>query len=231
MDKKDVVRMRWKEENKEYFREVKRNDLTCLLRQELENNLKTFKKCEDFHFEAYCENWTQEAESKTIIVQKIVNLIEAVELSEDILFYAEDNLKIFKLDYWFADGSKFQIELPKSCLWIFLQEVPKEKVEIPKNIRFLWRFKGENYSKQMDRQYVLEIFKGFIYDYPENNTISKQLTHYIPIAEKLYVNWESTEPVKCLYLGTISGECKGLAIIYHHKIVWEKLAELYGVLK
>ena len=44
MDKKDVVRMRWEEENKEYFREVKRNDLTCLLRRELENNLKTFKK-------------------------------------------------------------------------------------------------------------------------------------------------------------------------------------------
>ena len=104
-------------------------------------------------------------------------------------------------------------------------------MEISKNIRFLWRFKGENYSKQMDRQYVLEIFKGFIYDYPENNTISKQLTHYIPITEKLYVNWDSTEPVKCLYLETISGECKGLAIIYHHKIVWEKLAELYGVLK
>lgn len=231
MEKKDVVRMRWKEENKEYFREVKKNDLTYSLRQELEKSLKTFKKCSDFHFKTNYESWTQSTQENTFEIQNTINLIEAIELSEDILFYVEDNLREFKLDYWFADGSKFQLEIPRSYLWIFLQEIPKEKTEILRNIKLSWRFKGENYSKEMDRQYVIDTFKGFIYDYPENNTISKRIVHYLPIAEELYVNWDSTEPVKCLYLRTISGECKGLAIIYHHKIVWEKLAELYGVLK
>lgn len=231
MTTNNVVRMRWEEEKEVFLREVKKEDFARMLRKELEKTLKTVKRCEDFHFGIQGENWKQRNQNKSDEMQNIVNLIEAVELAEDIFFYVEDNIKDFKLDYWFPDGSKFTVRIPKSCLWIFLQEVPKDKVRIPETIRFSWMLKGESHNKEMDRKYVLEIFKSFIYDYPENNTISKQIVHYVPIIEEMYVNWDSTEPIKCLYLKTISGECKGLSVIYHHKIVWQKLAELYGVIK
>lgn len=156
-------------------------------------------------------------------------LIEAIEYSEDILFYENGRNKTDCIEYWFADGSKFQQDISKKCVQVFELIFMESNSKISDEIQLCWRIKGKNYSKLMDRKIILEEFKKFVYDYPENNIVSKQIVHYIPVAKEMYVNWDSTEPVKNVYLRTVSGECKGIPVIYHHKIVWQKLSELFEI--
>lgn len=91
-------------------------------------------------------------------------------------------------------------------------------------ITLKWKEKEGDFRKELDRQEVLEVFRGLVKGFSDDNEISKQLVEIIPEVDEIHINrfYNSIQDVP-LITYYINGKENVLKIIRYHKIVWSIL--------
>lgn len=90
-----------------------------------------------------------------------------------------------------------------------------------KKFKLKWIAKGNHGCKLLEREEVLNVFKGLAQDYPDNNTISQKLLEVLPELEWILIDKDinATQKIPFITFG-LCGKTRFLKIPRHHKIVW-----------
>lgn len=94
-----------------------------------------------------------------------------------------------------------------------------------KEIILKWKKDEKVFQKRVRRKKLMAIFEGLIKGFSPNNTVSKQLSEIIPVADEIKINWDSTQEINQLYYKE-NDKVGSIPIIHTHSVVWSVLAKL-----
>lgn len=206
------ILLRWKRNQIESWRKMKREEL---------NNI----------FLALIPPFSGKNENSKELVD-IIRVVESIFINWTITLPEE--YKEMRLDYWFADGNKGSLAINKDenpIIIALFNGICMENSNIPSTFKMEWMVNGKEESKELDRENVRDIFQKLVFEYADNNGISKKIVSIVPYVEKFIINWDNTGEINSLYYTILdSDELKGIPISATHKEVWKRLKMICGLL-
>lgn len=149
----------------------------------------------------------------------------------------KEDLSPIIVEYWFQDGNTGAwISSKNECIKNILFNVFKFKentnrIIIPDTYKLKYVKNSREYSKEVSRKEIKDMFGEYVTIDTLNNGISKKIVAINFYARELFVNFDNTSEINSLYYKTYFDELGtvGISIPYIHRNMWKCIKKLCNI--